>query len=131
MTAIKNKEKTRQFAVCPVCDNPIEIIGLYKRLKNTKRPYGKHYSKSVKGLAVYSSQAYEFCLYAVNKKVSKSSKKSVITNYERNIYNLLREQFDRVIYVLSKEIDIKITNTKGLTALSARLFVSSKRGSRR
>ncbi|MCD8215941.1 MAG: hypothetical protein LUC97_09930 [Clostridiales bacterium] len=31
-------------------------------------------------------------------------------NYERNIYNLLREQFDRVIYVLSKEIDIKMTN---------------------
>lgn len=32
--------RIRNFAVCPVCDNPIQIIGLYKQVKNTPDPYG-------------------------------------------------------------------------------------------
>ena len=31
----------RDFGVCPACDNPIQLIGLYKKLENTDRPYGK------------------------------------------------------------------------------------------
>ena len=30
----------RNFAVCPACDNPIQIIGLCKKLENTDKPYG-------------------------------------------------------------------------------------------
>ena len=37
----------RDFGVCPACDNPIQLIGLYKKLENTDRPYGKHYSRSL------------------------------------------------------------------------------------
>ena len=54
-----------QFAVCPQCDNPIEIIGLYKKLKNT----------------------------------NSESRKSQCSDFGKNIYNLMRNQFDKVIYI--------------------------------
>lgn len=101
-----------QFAVCPVCDNPIEICGLYKKLKLTDRPYGKHYGKTIPGLARYNQQAYAYCPYSrQSRNVTPASRKEHMGEYERSIYNLMRDQFDRVIYVLSKQLDIKITNS--------------------
>ena len=53
-------DRDSQYAVCPACDNPISIIGLYN--PNTKiRPYGKHYPKTVEKLAVYDRYRYEAC----------------------------------------------------------------------
>ncbi len=107
---VNSKGKPIQLAVCPQCDNPIEIIGLYKRLKNTDRPYGRHYPHSVGGLAQYNQQSYEYCPYSKkHSTISPSDRKRKLTGFEKNIYNLMRDQFDRVIYVLSKELDIKIT----------------------
>lgn len=110
--SFNNKNERIQFAVCPACDNPIEIIGLYKPLKHTDRPYGKHYPHSIKGLAVYNQQAYDYCPYSKKQTaITRDSRKTVLTDFEKDIYLLMREQFDRVIYVLSKQLDIKITNS--------------------
>lgn len=46
------------FAVCPACDNPIQIIGLYKKSERTDKPYGKHYPRSIPKLAEYNHEAY-------------------------------------------------------------------------
>lgn len=42
--AVGKDQCKREFAVCPVCDNPIQIIGIYKKLENTDKPYGRHYN---------------------------------------------------------------------------------------
>lgn len=31
--------KKRAFGICPGCDNPIQIVGLYYPVKNTDKPY--------------------------------------------------------------------------------------------
>lgn len=104
------KNELSQFAVCPACDNPIQIIGLYKSIKDGRECYGKHHLNSIRGLAEYNQQAYDYCPYSQNRiNVNENSRKDQLTDYERRIYTLMREQFDRVIYVLSKAIDIKIT----------------------
>ena len=59
-----NSNEQIQYAVCPACDNPIQIIGLYKKLKNTDKPYGRHCIHSVARLAEYNQQAYDFCPYS-------------------------------------------------------------------
>ncbi len=105
------KNERVQFAVCPACDNPIQIIGLYKPIKNTPHPYGKHYRHNVLKLAYYSQQAYDFCPYSRNHiHITPRSRKAEFTEFEKSIYILMREQFDRVIYVLSKQLDIRITS---------------------
>lgn len=105
-----NQNELSQFAVCPACDNPIQIIGLYKRMKDGRECYGKHCLKSIRGLSEYNQQAYDYCPYSRHRiEVNINSRKELFTDYERKIYNLMREQFDRVIYVLSKSIDVQIT----------------------
>lgn len=100
-----------QYAVCPACYNPIQIIGLYKKLRNTDRPYGKHYPKAIYRLADYCQQAYDFCPYSAKEQIppGRYARKEWMTGLEQNIYKTVRSQFDRVIYVLSREIDIHIS----------------------
>lgn len=53
------------LAVCPECDNPIEIRNLGAvhdvNRDDPKKPFGKHYVFTVPGLAVANRTAYENC----------------------------------------------------------------------
>lgn len=48
------------YAVCPECDNPIQLIGLLRRQQDSlpHRPYGRHIGHDVPGVAVYDEDAY-------------------------------------------------------------------------
>lgn len=48
----------QQFAQCPNCDNPVQLIGLYTP-KSTISPYARHYLGSVKELAPFNLNNYE------------------------------------------------------------------------
>ena len=96
----------RYFAVCPACDNPIQLIGLYKKLENTDRPYGRHYNRDTK-IAKHNEQAYRFCPYASHSYgVTKKSIKDEMTEYEENIYNGVRENFDLAVYIMKQDAGI-------------------------
>ena len=98
----------RDFGVCPACNNPIQLIGLYKKLENTDHPYGKHYNRSL-SFAPYNEAAYHFCPYSSNsREVKKESRKKELTDYERNIYNAVREYFDLAVYIIQQDTGIYI-----------------------
>lgn len=101
--------KRRHFAICPACDNPIQIIGLYSRNENAPSVYGKHYNKSIK-IAEYNKQMYYFCPYASHKyAITRDSKKPELTDFERNVYNILRENFDIAVRVVEEETGMFIS----------------------
>ena len=76
---------TRYFGICPACDNPIQLIGLYKELKNTDNPYGKHYKKDA-AIAIHNEQAYQFCPYSSHiYNNAEQQLKNELTEFERNI----------------------------------------------
>lgn len=61
-----NRYKTPHFAICPACNNPIQIInllGVQYEEENTGRTnlHGRHYKNDVKGLPPYSEVNYENC----------------------------------------------------------------------
>ena len=43
------------YAVCPLCDNPIQIVGMFRRQEESRarRPYGRHHRGDVPGLCRY------------------------------------------------------------------------------
>ncbi len=99
----------RYYAVCPLCDNPIQLVGLFKSVPDSIKPYGKHHKGMVDGLASYDEDAYWGCPYA-NPNPSKATiRRKPGSKTAAFLYALLREQFDRIIYILEKMTGIKIS----------------------
>ncbi|WP_432737346.1 hypothetical protein [Maridesulfovibrio sp. FT414] len=106
----KQERNELHFAVCPACNNPVQIIGLNKRLQHTDRPYAKHYHKSIVGLAVFNKEAFESCSLAhPRKNLSKDDRKPICTDRERQILLSLQENFDQVAYLFQLYSGIVMT----------------------
>ncbi|WP_281687534.1 hypothetical protein [Pseudomonas citronellolis] len=102
-------ERDSQFAVCPACDDPIQLIGLYELPANITKPFGKHVGKSVPGLAISDPEARQNCPYFNPKAPSKTARKKHFDGVPAKIIQLLIEQFDRVVYVLEKQTGIELS----------------------
>ena len=104
----KDKVK-RYFAICPACDNPIQLVGLYKKLKNTDHPYGKHYNRDIP-IAKHNQQTYWFCPYASHSyHVNWQSRKEQMGDFEINIYKAVRNYFDLALYIIEQDTGLYIS----------------------
>ena len=114
--------KQRQYAVCPNCGNPIQVIGLYKKLRNTARPYGKHVGRPVKGFSRYDAKAYESCPYVrKNQDLGKQSRKRKVEGLPLEILSLVEEQFDRIVQIIEESIGVRLSVNLARQILSAYL----------
>lgn len=97
-----------QYGICPSCLNPIQLIGIARQIK--VKPYGKHTGKDIPGLPRWKQIKYEYCPYASNnvrRNINENELLPEITKDIVELYNLLKDQFDRVVYIISKELDIR------------------------
>ncbi len=110
----KNKlGEDMHYAVCPECDNPIQIIGLYKELKHTSHPYAKHCNESVEGFPYFNPEDIEHC--SLSRRGNRSLSKNSLREFDRKaqqILKLLIEHFDQVAYMFGIFSGIRMT--KGL-----------------
>lgn len=99
-------KKVAQFAICPSCLNPIQLIGVDKKISCS--PYGRHTGKNVSGLPDWSYAKYLYCPYAKkeDRHEPNDDERLEITDEAIQLYNLLKEQFDRVIYIIKRELMI-------------------------
>lgn len=110
------------FAVCPECENPIQIIGLFKdTAEGGRKPYGKHSEKTIPGIATYHRPDYLDCSYSNPKWEKDKIKRVAGSRVALETLTILREQFDRVIYILSKDIEVYISYHKAETMLQCYL----------
>jgi len=103
-------DKLSQFAVCPACDNPIQLVGLYHLPANVSQPYGKHTTSSIPGIASLDSEARENCPYFKPRQHQKTDRKAKFDGVPRRIVQILIEQFDRVVYVLERQTQVKLSD---------------------
>lgn len=104
--------ETIQFAVCPACNNPIRIIALYKRHDNSPTAYGKHTPKSVEGITLYNQTAYNECPYAhPGREIDRNKRLQETDPRGKDNLLLLKNQFDRVIYLLKRCTGICISES--------------------
>lgn len=106
-----NKEESSHYAVCPACDNPVQIIGLYKKNTHTEKPYAKHYANSIQSLAKYIQENYDYCpLRAKRTKHSEYAKKAQANALTMEIVRRLVNSFDKVIYFLESKTQLLISD---------------------
>lgn len=107
------------YAMCPSCANPIQLIGINKKIKY--RPYGKHTGLSVAGFPEWNYIKYQFCPYAADGHYREPDpdERGIITEDTVILYDLLRSQFDRVAYIISKKTGCRFTSAFWRHALSS------------
>lgn len=101
--------KRSQFAVCPACDNPIQLIGLYELPANVSKPFGRHKETGIQGLAPGNPEARENCPYFNPRQHNRAERKEGFDGIPRKILMLLIEQFDRVVYIIEKQAKVEFS----------------------
>ena len=103
------------FAKCPACKNPIQIIGIYKKINQNVEPYGKHTTTDVKGIANINYDKLMNCPFLSKSDISILQKR-IPKNNERVIkfIDFLLSNYDLVIEQLEEEtgLEISLANTR-------------------
>jgi hypothetical protein len=98
------------FAICPVCNNPIQLKGLYHRKNNSPQPYGSHIKKDIPNLANYNKTTVKYCRYSDNRKnFSPRENKAEMDENSIEIYNTFRNNFVKTVNLLRKSMDINFS----------------------
>lgn len=55
------KSSIKRYALCPVCENPIEILNLMHRANDDTPAHGRHVCRPIKGVGDFNRDRYENC----------------------------------------------------------------------
>ena len=114
--------KISQYAICPSCLNPIQLIGLSHEIRVS--PHGKHTGKDINGLPEWKQRKYEYCPFARHNEYIPPNDDDLLEEIDQSVidlYDILKEQFDKVVYVVQKELHIRCSERFWTDALQAYL----------
>lgn len=101
--------EVKHMAVCPQCNNPVAILGIYKAIKTA--PHARHAKGvDIPGIASYNEYNYLHCPFHVKK--ADYIKEYVPETEEparAELYKLAREHFDKAVYLLQKTTGLYIS----------------------
>lgn len=98
------------YAYCPHCENPVKLLGILKPLVKQKS-HARHQTHNVNDLGNYNEIKYEFCPYhRKNADYVREIRSGEETDYDIEIYNIMRKHFDQAIYILRKILPIYLSN---------------------
>ncbi|QAY32987.1 hypothetical protein ESN35_05910 [Bifidobacterium pullorum subsp. gallinarum] len=88
------------YAVCPKCDNPIMLVGLFKQQEESrlKHPYGRHLRRDVPGLCVYRESNYLHCPFADPNHEPVRGVRPPDDPAGLSVWRTMRDEFDHVAY---------------------------------
>ena len=101
-------DKKKMFAICPACNNPVEIVALY----STKRkPHAKHYPHTIEGLAKIDIDSMLACKYFTGKRgdTKKGDDKVPKGKLEKILCATMRDYFDVAISFFEQIVGVKIS----------------------
>ena len=112
----------RGLGICPLCDNPVRIIGLYKRL-DSKKPHAIHCkdNNDLK-LVSFDKEKYLHCPYSnpnAKQQFDKAKDKYPITLFEKELCKAVRDNFDKIIFFIAIKTDVYISKSFAKILLEA------------
>lgn len=89
----------QHFAVCPYCDNPIQLKGLYKRQDTSPRPYGSHTGTAIEGFS-FDALDLEFCPYKLKSHAHGKEQRREMGPVAQQLIDTAISEFDRIVLIL-------------------------------
>lgn len=105
----KVRGETKHLALCPRCNNPVAILGIYKKINVA--PHARHAKEvNIPNVAQYDEYKFQNCPY--HNKRADYIKEYVDETEElqrQDLYKIAKEHYDKAIYLLQKETGIYVT----------------------
>ena len=102
--------ETKHLALCPRCNNPVAILGIYKKINVA--PHARHAKEiNIPNVVHYDEYKFQHCPY--HKKRADYIKEYVPETEEpqrRELYRIAKKNYDKAIYLLQEETGIYITH---------------------
>ncbi|WP_408914480.1 hypothetical protein [Brucella pseudogrignonensis] len=105
----RERDDHRYFAVCPYCDNPIQLKGLYPKSNNSPRPHGSHTGKPQPGFPHFNQLDLQFCPYKIASNSHDVNSRREMGEAARLIIELAINEFDRIVYLLRKDFGFQFS----------------------
>ena len=107
----RQTNRVSYYAVCPECDNLIQIVGLQRdTIEGGRKPYGRHNKHSIEDLAVYSEIDYLDCPFSNPSWETPTGKKSPSSPLASKMLVTMQTQFDTVISALRAKTGLAISH---------------------
>ncbi|MCG5077106.1 hypothetical protein [Paraburkholderia tagetis] len=99
----------KHFAVCPYCDNAIQLKGVYHRHERSPRAYGSHVGTPVEGFA-YDLTDLEHCPFRLSRKSHGKSDRRAMGPVARQLIDLAVSEFDRIVLILRDDFGFRFSD---------------------
>lgn len=99
------------FAICPLCENPVKLLGIYAKLPK-QNPHVRHYKSDVSDLADFYEYSYKKCPYHKRNAnyIFEARNRKSMSGLNWEVLRLAREYFGTCIYILQKTTGLIISD---------------------
>ncbi|KWS10977.1 hypothetical protein RA263_26220 [Pseudomonas syringae pv. tagetis] len=105
----KHRSEDRHYAVCPYCDNAIQLKGVYKEAVERARRYGSHLGEPVDGF-VFNRLDLEFCPYKIKASARSKSNRRAPGPVSQELIDLAITEFDRIVLILRTDFGFSFSD---------------------
>ncbi len=104
------KNAKEAFAICPLCENPVKLLGIYAKLEK-QIPHARYYKSDVSDLADFFEYKYKNCPYHKQNAdyILEVRNKKDMTERNREVLRLARDYFGICIRIIQKTTGLIIS----------------------
>lgn len=106
----------RHFAVCPYCDNAIQLKGIYRETVEGARRYGSHVGTELEGFH-YDPVNLEFCPYKLKASGRSKTSRRAAGPVSQELIDLAITEFDRIVLILRSDFGFSFSNAFAIRML--------------
>lgn len=100
------------YGICPHCDGPVQLIGLYKQKNSATVPYARHTTDSIQGVATRTI-ATDYCpLNTHHKEFNPEDRLVVVTKHSVSMFNAIIEYWNEILFIIRQEYGVYISKEK-------------------
>ncbi|MEK6295967.1 MAG: hypothetical protein V4793_32280 [Paraburkholderia tropica] len=103
------RDDDKHFAVCPYCDNAIQLKGIYRRHATSPRLYGSHVGAPIEGFA-FDRGDLEHCPFRLCRQSHGMTDRPDMGPVARQLIELAISEFDRLVLILRGDFGFRFSD---------------------
>lgn len=109
----------RYYAVCPKCENPIQLVNIPRTRGSVGPSHGRHEKRRVSGFDFFDGDMLRTCPFVATNTNPKKTDRRPLSETSRKIIRIAVENFDHVVPVLQEDMGFNLSKNVAGSMLDA------------